>query len=207
MKEAINQFIQEKGKELVFITGSAVVVLALAFGHALFTEGGDPYLPEGLLSARSRVNRAISDSLLITNEATDNLNELLKLETEGKTGEVLQKIGEYEAPLAEINPAVAKAAVDIEKIARLMPEVKPRGARAVLSDAMTRAAMIGQALLSFSQQMAVLYDGLEARVHGEEFSGDYASLVGGANAQVREINALYDQYEADMDRFKLLTDD
>ncbi|MDP3953783.1 MAG: hypothetical protein Q8P99_03110, partial [bacterium] len=120
--------------------------------------------------------------------------------------EVLAEIGEARTPLAKITSTVTKLAADIESIAALVPQVKPRKAQRILSDAMIDAAVLGQNLLTFSQQMDTLYDGLEARAKGEESNEDYARLVQEVNAQVQGINNLRSRYNAAIDQLYQLTD-
>ncbi|MDZ4231380.1 MAG: hypothetical protein U1C52_01150 [Patescibacteria group bacterium] len=206
MKHLAQEFIQEKGRELVLISGAIIVILTLAFGYSYFVDGGDPYLPDEFSTLESKVDRELSNGLTITSEATANLNDLLKLELEGKKTEVLAEIGEARAPLAKITSTVTKLAADIESIAALVPQVKPRKAQGILSDAMIDAAVLGQNLLTFSQQMDTLYDGLEARAKGEESNEDYARLVQEVNAQVQGINNLRSRYNAAIDQLYQLTD-
>ncbi len=207
MKELIQELIQEKGRELVFITGVVIVVLALAFGYLYFMGEDDPLLPNGFLSTRSSINKNISDSFLITNKVTQNLNDLLELDAEDDKTEILANIGKYRGSLLEIQPTVEKMANGIEKISSMISEVRPKRAQEILSDALTNTAILGQTLLSFQQKMNVLYDGLEAKARGEEFAGDYTKLVNEVNDQVRDINSLYDSYQATMEEFNQLTND
>jgi len=207
MKELLQEFIQERGKELVFISGAIVIALTLIFGYAYFVEGGDPFLPEGFKSTSSKVEGGVEDSLLITNEATANLNELLDLEVQGKTQEIRSNMGSYREPLGEIVPTVTELAEDIEKISTLISQVKPRRAQKIVSDAMSTAAIMGQRLLTFKENIDTLYEGLGDRINGGEVDGSYAVLVEEVNTQVRTINALYDQYNALMGQFRELTDD
>ena len=207
MKELIKEFINEKGKELVFISGTIVVVLALVFGHSYITEGGEPYLPENLYSLESKIDRGLSRGLSITNKVTKDLNDLLELEREGKMTEVLAQINEAKEPLEDINSIVSRAAKSIEESAGLISQVKPKRAQRFLSDAMTHAAVLGQNLLAFSQQMDTLYAGLETRARGEGVADvEYARLVQDVNLRVQVINNIQNEYNRAMDQFYQLTD-
>ncbi|MEX2054150.1 MAG: hypothetical protein WD883_01230 [Candidatus Colwellbacteria bacterium] len=206
MKELAQEFIKEKGKELVFVSGTILVILAMAFGYSYLIEGGDPYVPEGLHRVESQLDKRLTQGLSITEDVTLDLNQFLELELQGNTAAILSKANEAKAPLAEINSIVSKAAEDIEDIAAVIPQIKPKIAQRALSDALTYAAILGQRLLTFSEQMDSLYVGLETRAKGEESIADYVRLVQEANVVVQEINSLRDQYNASMSQFYELTD-
>ena len=204
MKDLFKELILEKGKELAAM---GAVLLLVALGAAaiyLYTQGGTPFVPEEINSARSQISKDLVKSIKAAGDSNNNLKELLILESEGNTSEVLQKAPIYKADLSKIEEPLLDMPQEIQTVADHIPEVRPRSAGKALSGAMNAAAQASMELLRLRQDSVSLYDGLEARARGEEFK-EYKTIADRIKRQGDLINSLYDEFKAKIDTFKTLT--
>ncbi|KKU21001.1 MAG: hypothetical protein UX31_C0023G0008 [Candidatus Nomurabacteria bacterium GW2011_GWA1_46_11] len=204
MKDLFKELILEKGKELAAM---GAVLLLVALGAAaiyLYTQGGTPFVPEEINSARSQISKDLVKSIKAAGDSNNNLKELLILESEGNTSEVLQKAPIYKVDLSKIEEPLLDMPQEIQTVADHIPEVRPRSAGKALSGAMNAAAQASMELLRLRQDSVSLYDGLEARARGEEFK-EYKTIADRIKRQGDLINSLYDEFKAKIDTFKTLT--
>ena len=204
MKDLFKELILEKGKELAAM---GAVLLLVALGAAaiyLYTQGGTPFVPEEINSARSQISKDLVKSIKAAGDSNNNLKELLILESEGNTSEVLQKAPIYKVDLSKIEEHLLDMPQEIQTVADHIPEVRPRSAGKALSGAMNAAAQASMELLRLRQDSVSLYDGLEARARGEEFK-EYKTIADRIKRQGDLINSLYDEFKAKIDTFKTLT--
>ncbi|KKU18037.1 MAG: hypothetical protein UX29_C0021G0013 [Parcubacteria group bacterium GW2011_GWA2_46_10] len=183
------------------------VLLLVALGAAaiyLYTQGGTPFVPEEINSARSQISKDLVKSIKAAGDSNNNLKELLILESEGNTSEVLQKAPIYKVDLSKIEEPLLDMPQEIQAVADHIPEVRPRSAGKALSGAMNAVAQASMELLRLRQDSVSLYDGLEARARGEEFK-EYKTIADRIKRQGDLINSLYDEFKAKIDTFKTLT--
>ena len=204
MKDLFKELILEKGKELAAM---GAVLLLVALGAAaiyLYTQGGTPFVPEEVGTARAQVAKDLLKSIRAAEDSSSKLKELLTLESEGNTSEVLQKAPIYKVDLSKIEEPLLDMPQEIQTVADHIPEVRPRSAGKALSGAMNAAAQASMELLRLRQDSVSLYDGLEARARGEEFK-EYKTIADRIKRQGDLINSLYDEFKAKIDTFKTLT--
>ena len=161
-------------------------------------------VPEEINSARSQISKDLVKSIKAAGDSNNNLKELLILESEGNTSEVLQKAPIYKVDLSKIEEPLLDMPQEIQTVADHIPEVRPRSAGKALSGAMNAAAQASMELLRLRQDSVSLYDGLEARARGEEFK-EYKTIADRIKRQGDLINSLYDEFKAKIDTFKTLT--
>jgi len=204
MKDIIREFIRVKGKELA---GMGIAILLIAVGFLAFhfyTQGGDPFVPEEVTTTRAKINKSLSRGINDMEDTIDSLNELLILEKEGNKSEIIAKVPTYKTDMAQIGQSLLSMPQDIQIIADLLPQIRPRNASKPLEDALGAAAQASIELLHLRENMVALYDGLEAYARGEEVK-EYNLIVDRVNSQSKLINSLYDTFKTNIATFRKLT--
>ena len=204
MKDIIQELIRVKGKELA---GMGIAILLIAAGFLAFhfyTQGGDPFVPEEVTTTRAKINKSLSRGINDMEDTIDSLNELLILEKEGNKSEIIAKVPTYKTDMAQIGQSLLTMPQDIQIIADLLPQIRPRNASKPLEDALGAAAQASIELLHLREDMVALYDGLEAYARGEEVK-EYNLIVDRVNSQSKLINSLYDTFKTNIATFRKLT--
>lgn len=203
MEKIFKELIAEKKKELIAIGIALLLIAAGAIAVYSYAHGGNPFVPEEATEARGKINRTLSRGITVMENLVGNLNSLLRLESEGNKPEVLEQVPLYKNDLGKVEEVLANMPQDIQAVADRLPEVRPRNAGKILSEAMNAAAQASIELLRLRGDMASLYAGVEARAKGEA-TEDYNLIVDRVNRQVSLINSLYDEFKAKVETFKSL---
>ncbi len=204
MKNVIQELIAEKGRELAAMGIALLLVAAGVLAAHFYTQGGSPFVPEEITATRAEINKALSKGINAMEDTISNLNELLRLEKEGNTSEIIQKVPVYKTDLAKVGQVLLNMPQDIQTIADLISQVRPRSAGKPLSEAMGQAAQASIELLRLREDMVVLYDDLDARARGEK-TEEYNLIVDRVNRQGSLINSLYDEFHTKIAEFRDLT--
>ena len=204
MEGVIKELIAEKGRELAVMGMAIILVVAGTIAFHFYTQGGNPFVPEEITSNISKIDRSLSRGISIMEDAANNLNELFRLEKEGNTSEVTQKIFTYKNDLEKMREVFVDMPKDLQTVDDQVSQVRPRVAGKSLSEALNTAAQVAIELLRLREDTIALYDGLEARIRGEETKG-YNLMVDRATNQGKLINSLYQGFQDAVSTFEDLT--
>ncbi|MCR4260722.1 MAG: hypothetical protein NUV96_00025, partial [Candidatus Colwellbacteria bacterium] len=182
MKGLIKELVAEKGRELTVMGIAILLVAAGIIAFHFYSQGGDSFVPEEVTSNISKIEHSISRGINIMEDAADNLNELFDLEKGGNTSEITQKISTYKSDLAKMREVFIDVPGDLQAVDDQISQIRPRIAGKPLSEALNAAAQVSIELLRLREDTITLYDGLGARIRGEETKG-YNLIVDRATSQ------------------------
>ena len=126
MKGVIKELIAEKGRELAIMGIAIILVVAGTIAFHFYTQGGNPFVPEEITSNISKIDRSLSRGISIMEDAANNLNELFRLEKEGNTSEVTQKIFTYKNDLEKMREVFVDMPKDLQTVDDQVSQVRPR---------------------------------------------------------------------------------
>jgi hypothetical protein len=191
-------------RKLIFVIVFAVMAgggyaasrFSNVFGGGIPQEFTDARL-QGAIIAQNIVN--------LSNQASEDITKVGKLDQEGNTAEALQLTTDLVNRSKEIRDAAVSLSAEIETMTKTLSEIDSLDARqAALESIASRLALISR-LINYSGYLGQLLDALQRHFSNTATQGpEVQTIVDQVNAEVNAINNFNAQAGQAMDRFDKL---
>ena len=191
--------------KIFFILLGIVVIGYMAGSKLGFSANG---VPAEFKSARFQGAIVAQDIVNISNQTSGDLEKINQFDEQKNYSAALDLTGDLLKRSQEIRTKAVELSAQLEKMTGALATIKSDKARQAALDSITnRLALIGR-LLSYSDYLTQLLNGLSRKFSGEALQADYIrGLIGKINAEVTAINSFNKQAGQAMDRFDQIVKD
>jgi ribonucleotide monophosphatase NagD (HAD superfamily) len=196
----IADFIHKK-KALAVFTGIIAVALVIYLVFAL-SSASTRTVPSAFTDARMTASGHAEDIVGMLSQTTSRIHEAKQLIEQRRNAQALTIVSQETEKNAEVREKAIQLALELEKMAREIPNIRSSSAAQVALVATSKeTALIGK-LLAYTNELNDLLNELHIVVLSSR--PNYASVnesIATINSAATEINALNDEYKKEMEVF------
>jgi len=184
----------------LLLIGAAVAIGK--FGIA--GQNGNENVPPSFIEARANGAILGSDIVAIYEDVTNSLQEISDKDKEKKYAEALKLTEEALDRVGPNQEAVKKSqllAVELAKIAEVIPQLKSEDARNLLLEGVTAEVNLVTHLVSYNGYFNELLRNLREKFTGSASGDRVPELIDKMNEEAKVINRLNKQFNEKMDKF------
>lgn len=178
-------------------------ILSLGVGAAWMFLVGPTIIPLDFVAARTRGAELALEIGVISQNSLRSLDEIATHDKRGDRAEALTLVTRELIKNRELSDRALALSIELAKMAEQIPELRPRDARATVSEALSyEVAMVGR-LLGYTASLKELFEVLRAKLtaRGKSSNGRVQDLLIEINASASSINALNKAFNETMERF------
>lgn len=168
------------------------------------------YVPREFSGARLEGAAIAQKILTFSNSALTSLEKISEYDKNGKTAEALILISRQLIENRVNQEEAIKLATQLEKMARILPTIKPASARQYATAAISSEVALVSRLVSYNDYLKQLFEVLRAKFNNRysyhEADGQVELLISKINEQAQAINDLNSRFNnalAELDKIVL----
>lgn len=180
-----------------------LILLVVVAGAAWMFLVGPTIIPPDFVAARTRGAEFALEIGVISQNSLRSLDEISAHDKRGNRAEALVLVTRELIKNRELSDRALALSIELAKMAEQIPELRPRDARATVSEALSyEVAMVGR-LLGYTASLKELFEVLRAKLtaRGKSSNGRVQDLLVEINSSASSINALNKAFNETMERF------
>jgi len=180
-----------------------IIILLLAYFVLRFLTVETKNVPEDFLRARQEASLIASEIVAISNESTNNLNEIAELDKSGKYTEALVLISQELERNRQAREKAIKLSVELETMAKNLSQISPASTSQVALQAISSETALISRLISYNDYLTQLLEVLREKFLGKSDGDKISELISKINDEARAINDLNQKFNEVMGEFDL----
>ena len=160
-------------------------------------------VPEDFLRARQEASLIAQDIVTISNESTNSLGEIVRLDKERKYTEALVLISKELERNRQARERAIKLSVQLETMAKNLAEISPASAGQKALEAISSETALISRLITYNDYLTQLLEILRGKFLGKTDGDRIAELITKINDEARAINDLNQKFNDTMNEFDL----
>lgn len=180
-----------------------IIILLLAYFVLRFLTVETKNVPEDFLRARQEASLIASEIVAISNESTNNLNEIAQLDKERKYTEALVLISQELERNRQAREKAIKLSVQLETMAKNLSQISPASASQVALQAISSETALISRLITYNDYLTQLLEILREKFLGKNEGDRISELLVKINDEIQAINDLNRKFNEVMGEFDL----
>lgn len=180
-----------------------IIILLLAYFVLRFLTVETKNVPEDFLRARQEASLIASEIVVISNESTNNLNEIAQLDKERKYTEALVLISQELERNRQAREKAIKLSVQLETMAKNLSQISPASASQVALQAISSETALISRLITYNDYLTQLLEILREKFLGKNEGDRISELLVKINDEIQAINDLNRKFNEVMGEFDL----
>jgi hypothetical protein len=178
-----------------------IIIILLAYFVLRFLAVELKNVPEDFLKARQEASLIASEIVTISNESTNNLNEIAELDKEGKYTEALILISQELERNRQAREKAIKLSVQLETMAKNLAQISPASASQVALQAVSSETALISRLIIYNDYLTQLLEVLREKFLGKSDGDKIPELLVKINGEIQAINDLNRKFNEVMKEF------
>jgi len=180
-----------------------IFIILLAYFVLRFLIVDIKNVPEDFLRARQEASLIAQDIVTISNESTNSLGEIVRLDKERKYTEALVLISKELERNRQARERAIKLSVQLETMAKNLAEISPASAGQKALEAISSETALISRLITYNDYLTQLLEILRGKFLGKTDGDRIAELITKINDEARAINDLNQKFNDTMNEFDL----
>ena len=162
-----------------------------------------PFVPPEFAEARIRGARIAHEIAEAAGKSLDNLATIRVYDEKGETAEALILISQEIIQNREAQVKAIALSSELEKMARLLSDIKPSGAKSIATEAVSAEVALVSRLISYNDNLRELFSILREKFEkpGRSFDGTVQTLIERINEDARAINSFNERFNWSLAEF------
>jgi ABC-type Fe3+-hydroxamate transport system substrate-binding protein len=183
-----------------FLIFLAIVLIAYLLIKILPTDAQK--VPTEFLNAKYNASSVAQDIVSISNQLTNDLDEISRLESEKKYTEAINLLAQALEKNKEAREKAVLLSEELAKMALAVPNISPSGASQIALQAISSETTLISRLIAYNDYLNQLLEELRLEFLGKSSGGNkIQELISKINEEVRAINELNAKYNTLMEKF------
>ncbi len=180
-----------------------IIIILIGYFVLRFLTVETRNVPEDFLRARQEASLIASEIVAISNESTNNLNEIAELDKEGKYTEALVLISQELKRNRQAREKAIKLSVQLETMAKNLSQISPASASQVALQAISSETALISRLITYNEYLTQLLEVLREKFLGKSDGDKILELLVKINGEIQAINDLNRKFNEVMGEFDL----
>lgn len=180
-----------------------IFIILLAYFVLRFLIVDVKNVPEDFLRARQEASLIAQDIVTISNESTNSLGEIARLDKERKYTEALVLISKELERNRQARERAIKLSVQLETMARNLAQISPSSAGQKALEAISSETALISRLITYNDYLTQLLEILRGKFLGKNQGDKIPELIAQINGEIQAINDLNRKFNETMKEFDL----
>ncbi len=180
-----------------------IFIILLAYFVLRFLVVDVKNVPEDFLRARQEASLIAQDIVTISNESTNSLGEIARLDKERKYTEALVLISKELERNRQARERAIKLSVQLETMARNLAQISPSSAGQKALEAISSETALISRLITYNDYLTQLLEILRGKFLGKNQGDKIPELIAQINGEIQAINDLNRKFNETMKEFDL----
>jgi hypothetical protein len=180
-----------------------IFIILLAYFVLRFLIVDVKNIPEDFLRARQEASLIAQDIVTISNESTNSLGEIARLDKERKYTEALVLISKELERNRQARERAIKLSVQLETMAKNLAEISPASAGQKALEAISSETALISRLITYNDYLTQLLEILRGKFLGKNQGDKIPELIAQINGEIQAINDLNRKFNETMKEFDL----
>ena len=180
-----------------------IFIILLAYFVLRFLAVDVKNIPEDFLRARQEASLIAQDIVTISNESTNSLGEIARLDEERKYSEALALVSKELERNRQAREKAIKLSVQLETMAKNLAQISPASAGQTALEAISSEAALISRLIIYNDYLTQLLEILRGKFLGDNQGDKIPELIAQINGEIQAINDLNRKFNEVMGEFDL----